>query len=145
MRYVQPQADYELIVPRLRRLKEKGGILPDLSTVEDAWEGIESYALAKRAVIHGGFLILFDIGQEWYSTKMIFCEKLVMRVYDYGQADTIPGILTRLAEHHGCEVAMAGDALAGKMTPHYEQAGWRHLGTTLMKEINQCAEANSVS
>ena len=127
--------DYDLIVSRLQWLKDKGGLLPSITTVEDAWEGIESYALRQRAVIHGGFLILFDIGQEWYSAKMLFCEKLVLKVYDYGQAETIPGILERLAEHYGCEAVLAGDALAGKMTPHYEQAGWQHLGTTLMKEI----------
>jgi len=125
----------DLICERLQFIKDKGGILPDGTDVATAWEGIENYALEDRAYLHAGFLILFDTGRPWWNNKLTFYEQFVLKVKPTAQPELVPDILENMARCLGCEAVVAGDALAGKMTPFYERAGWVHLGTTLTKEI----------
>lgn len=127
--------DMAQITGRLSWLKAKGGYLPDHADVETAVAGIVEYNRRNCAVIHEGFLILFDVGKEWFSDHIYLFEKFVLKLEPTAQAVMVPAILESMAIHFGCDAVIAGDSLAGKMTPFYERAGWSHLGTTLTKEI----------
>lgn len=97
--------------------------------------GVRDYIHREQAVIHAGFFIMVDIGKEWFSDKLFLFEKLVLKLDAAADPAEAVKALEGLALVNGCGAVVAGDALAGKMTPFYEQAGWSHLGTTLTKEI----------
>lgn len=135
MRYPTP-GDFALIRKRLQWVQESGDS-PYLSDadLDYAMGNISDACAHQRAIIHNGFFIMFDVGSDWFSPKLRLYEKLVLKLDLSAKARNVPAYLEVLAELLGCEAVVAGDALAGKMTPFYERAGWEHLGTTLTKEI----------
>jgi hypothetical protein len=89
-----------------------------------------------RAWIVDGYLVLYDIGADWYSKKPYLIEQLILKVYDTdAPVENAIAFLELRAKAHGCVMVAAGDTQVGYMTPKYQAAGYSVLGTQLYKEI----------
>jgi hypothetical protein len=89
-----------------------------------------------RAWIADGYLVLYDIGSDWYTDKVYLIEQLILKVYKTDEpVTTAIAFLEQRARLHGCVMVAAGDTQVGYMTPKYQAAGYSVLGTQLYKEI----------
>lgn len=88
-----------------------------------------------RAFICCGFFIMVDVGCDWYSEHSYLIEQIILRVYDTGAPVTRAiDALDEIAAELGCVAIAVGDTQVGYMTPFYQLAGYKTLGTQLMKE-----------
>lgn len=85
----------------------------------------------------GDYLILFDVGCDWYGCMPYLIEQLILRVYDAGscRVEVAIAALDALAAEHGCVAIASGDTQRGKMVPLYHAAGFVTLGTQLLKVL----------
>lgn len=96
---------------------------------------VEEVTQSCRAVINDGFLILYDVGPPWYSSKCYLIEDLILRIGD--SVDGVDGAikcLDTLKEFHGCVLIAAGDTQGGRMLNSYFNNGYGILGHQLIKE-----------
>jgi hypothetical protein len=102
-----------------------------------AFIGLTDFLEQGRAVEVGDYLILYDFGPTWYSSKLHLIEELTIRfqrVYNNPVTDAIAA-LDDIARHIGARAIAVGDTQIGLMTPYYLAAGYSMLGTQLFKEI----------
>jgi len=85
----------------------------------------------------GDYLILFDVGCDWYSAKLILFEQIIIRVYREGQAtlDDAIAVLDRIAAEYSCSAIAVGDSQRGYMVEAYQRHGYTVSGTTLLKQL----------
>ncbi len=91
-----------------------------------------------RAWIYDGYMVLFDIGCDWYSDKPYLIEQLVLRLHEseHGVASAI-ALLKQMASLNGCVAVAAGDTqVIGYMTEKYKEAGFSVIGTQLYMEVD---------
>lgn len=100
---------------------------------------VRNAILRERIVFVGDFLVMFDIGSDWYMHPDVryLIEQLILRVYHTGDGKVSDAIaaLDELAAQHGCVAVVSGDTQRGKMVPHYQAAGFQVLGTQLIKVL----------
>lgn len=90
----------------------------------------------QKAWLVDGYLVLYDVGSDWYSDKTYLIEQLILRVYKTeAPVEVAINFLAERAKFHGCVMVAAGDTQCGIMTPKYQAAGYSVLGTQLYKEI----------
>lgn len=102
-----------------------------------AFIGLTEFLEQGRAVEVGDYLILYDYGPTWYSSKLHFIEELTIRfqrVHRNPVEDAVAAIEV-LARNIGARAIAVGDTQVGLMTPYYLAAGYSMLGTQLFKEI----------
>jgi hypothetical protein len=93
-----------------------------------------------RLWLYGPYAIMVDHGQDWYSSKKFLIEQIIVRYRPTmaGESHTIEHVIGRalpfLRDHFGCQSIIVGDSQVGYMVPHYEAAGYKHVGVQLMKE-----------
>lgn len=128
--------DIEPIVERLLAMRVKNPNNHMRYTEESMVRASLAGAIAQgKAVMHNGFLILFDVGSPWYTTQKFLIEELILRVYDSdAHVSTAIQQLERLREEHGCVAIAAGDTQVGYMAQHYEAEGYRRIGYQYMKD-----------
>ena len=96
-----------------------------------------------RAACSGGrvmivdetFAVMFDVGCMWYSSTPFLIEECLLRI----KRNALPVeaaivALDWLKDYYNCAMIVVGDTQLGVMTPHYIAAGYRHLGTQLIKD-----------
>lgn len=88
-----------------------------------------------HAWVADGYLILVSKGRPWYSAEEFLIEDLILKIgeSERGVAAAIEA-LEVLAERFGVPLLAVGDTQIGYMTPKYEAAGFKVLGTQLYKE-----------
>lgn len=93
-----------------------------------------------RLWLYGPFAIMVDHGQDWYSSKKFLIEQIIIRTRPnlrdeaHNIERVIHYVLPFLRDHFGCSAIIVGDSQVGYMVPHYEAAGYKHVGVQLMKE-----------
>jgi len=91
-----------------------------------------------RVLVVGDYAVLWDTGNEWYSSKPYLIEQLVIRLgYNHPSVliDDAVRALESLAKQLGCAMIAAGDTQTGRMVPIYQRNGFRTIGTQLVKEV----------
>lgn len=98
---------------------------------------IEHQLAQGKAILHDGFLILYDIGRPWYCTTDMLIEELTLKIgpSEHGPAGAIR-LLESIAREAGVPAMVVGDAQTGRMVPHYTAAGFEPLGVQLWKETD---------
>lgn len=106
--------------------------------IDTALAYIKQAASEDRAWICRGYLVLYDVGSDWYSSKRYLIEQLILRVYLSTTAPVTTAIafLAERAQAHGCVAVAAGDTQIGYMTQHYITEGYHPIGRQFFKEIN---------
>lgn len=85
-----------------------------------------------------GYLVVYDIGETWYSQHRILEEVMVIRVYPGGSFPNVPKFLESKAKAHGCAMVSVGTALARSdpaLVKLYEQAGYQVAAVQLTKSL----------
>lgn len=96
--------------------------------------GIRHAIHEGRAWMIHGYFVMVDVGSDWYTTKKYLIEQLVLRVHDtpYKVRDVVD-CLDTIREHYKADAIIVGDTQIGHMTPIYQAAGFKTIGTQLMK------------
>lgn len=97
-----------------------------------------------RAEIHrnhgyivGGYLVMVDAYQPWYSKDYVLQEWLVMRLYEPTGTEAIPAALLQIAKEHNCVAVISGDSSpVNIMAGTYKQAGWFPLTSSFYKRVD---------
>lgn len=91
----------------------------------------------RRAYIVHGYFVMVDVGSDWYTFNKYLIEQIIIKVYDTHLPVTAAiECLDAIAREHGCEAIAVGDTQVGYMTPLYQAAGYKTIGTQLIKECN---------
>lgn len=103
---------------------------------EHAKQVLRDRAAFAQVVVNDGYMILFDVGSPWYTTRRFLIEELILRIgpSEQGVSGAIR-CLELLARSHECCAIAAGDTQVGYMVPHYQAEGFTVLGQQLFKEI----------
>lgn len=120
----------------LRAMKLKSPALQMKYTDEDSalCHMLESVKL-KKAVVVGGFFVLFDVGRPWYSKHNFLIEELIIRLSRTAEpVEVAIQALTTLAHEHNCVAVAAGDTQIGYMKDKYLGEGFSLLGYQFIKE-----------
>lgn len=96
-------------------------------------------AIAEQRVwFMGGYMLMVDVGSDWYGRRKYLIEQIILKVYrddDSVKLETVIGNgLAYLADFYSCVATVVGDTQVGYMTPKYLAAGFQTLGTQLIKE-----------
>jgi hypothetical protein len=96
---------------------------------------VAACAAGRVAIVDETFAIMFDVGCQWYSSSNFLIEECLLRIRrnDTPVAVAIAA-LDELRAHFNCVMTVVGDTQVGRMTPHYLAAGYRLLGTQLIKD-----------
>jgi len=109
-----------------------------LAEPDVAYAGLTKFIQDGQALEIGDYLLLYDFGTVWYSSKVHLIEELIIRFqreYNNPVTDVVAALDT-IAKHIGARGIAAGDTQAGIMTPYYLDAGYSFLGTQLFKEVH---------
>lgn len=101
--------------------------------------GLRHLIHTGQAVIEDGYLILYDVGGDWYCLpeQRYLIEILILKVYPTTQpVEVAIKALEELARQHGCWRISVGDTQVGYMARKYQAEGYTVLGTQLMKELD---------
>jgi hypothetical protein len=92
-------------------------------------------AHGRMAIVDDTFGIMFDVGAMWYSSHNFLIEECMLRLVknDIPVSVAIEA-LDVLKAQYDCVMIVVGDTQVGRMTPHYTAAGYRLLGTQLIKD-----------
>lgn len=139
-RRVQP-SDHSLIKFRLRHLISEVGskgtkLIHHGLDIEEALVGIFS---ADHAYIVGNYLVVYEIGQPWYSSKTFLHEMLVLNLSPT-RADfsVVPEFLEQRGREAGVSAVIVGTALARHdkaLASLYSRHGFNTEALTLTKEL----------
>lgn len=96
-------------------------------------------ALAEgRGYFFGGYFVMVDVGSDWYTNATFLIEQIILKVYPDNRSWAVSAIvgegLSLLAEHFKADAIVVGDTQIDYMRPIYHTAGYKTLGTQLMKE-----------
>lgn len=101
-------------------------------------EGCDAIAQGHiKAVIAGGYVIVYDVGSLWYSRALILFEEMVLRLGSRPRAvGDVPALLEELARLYECTAVVSGNAIARPgLTRVYERAGYWPVATRFYKGI----------
>ena len=130
-------ADFPLLLEANYRMWAKNGANQMRYTDEEKAKAYLRQACAngRVAIVEETFAILYDVGAPWYSSHCFLIEEGMFRLVrnDIPVSRAIAA-LDVLKERHGCVLIAVGDTQVGVMTPHYLAAGYRTLGTQLIKD-----------
>lgn len=134
------QHDVPAIMEALIAMKEKSPA-PQMQKITPigAELGLRHLIHEGQAAIVDGYLILFDVGGDWYCLpeQRYLIELLILKVYPTTAPVSVAiKALDKLAAMFGCCAIAAGDTQIGYMTPKYLAEGYTVLGTQLLKELN---------
>lgn len=91
-----------------------------------------------RGFFFGGYFVMVDVGSDWYTLYTYMIEQIILKVYPGDKSRSLQYVinegLPKLAEHFNAHATVVGDTQIGYMTPLYHAAGYKTLGTQLMKE-----------
>ena len=97
--------------------------------------GLYEHMQYGKAVMVDGYFVMFDIGRPWHSKDQILFEELIIRVEPTSSPVAVAiAALDELKVKHNCKIIVASDTQIGYMVPHYQAAGFKTIGTQLMKE-----------
>lgn len=101
---------------------------------------IESLRHRKHAYIVDGYLVVYELGTPWYATDdvLFIAEQLVLRIAVSGDFAAIPAFLERKGREAGCQMAIAGTALARSdkaLASLYNSSGFTTEGYSLTKVL----------
>lgn len=85
-----------------------------------------------------GYLVVYDIGETWYSPHKVLEEVMVIRIYPGGDFLQVPKFLESKAKAHGCAMVCVGTALArsdAALIKIYERSGYQVAAVQLTKTI----------
>lgn len=85
-----------------------------------------------------GYLVVYDIGETWYSAHRILEEIMVIQIYTGGRFSNVPKFLESKAKAHGCAMVSVGTALARSdpaLVKVYEKVGYQVAAVQLTKTI----------
>lgn len=89
-----------------------------------------------KAALIAGFLIVYDVGPTWCSSKDFLYELLLIRVTAEGGFDAYVSGLRELATHHECKGIITGNGvLRPGLQRKYERAGFRLLNQAFYMEV----------
>lgn len=92
-----------------------------------------------ESVIVEGYLIVFGLGEAWYSPDAVFLSELmVMRIRDRpGRFRVVPETLLRLARSiPNCAGIQVGTALSdARLTRVYQRYGFEHEADSLFRRV----------
>ena len=130
---------YNVYLDALLKLKAKSPSAKMAAVeVDEASRNLRKFLEEGRAVEVGDYLILYDLGSPWYTTKLHFIEELTIRfqrVYNNPVTDAVQA-MEKLARMNCAQFIAVGDTQIGLMTPYYLEAGYTPLGSQLFKEID---------
>lgn len=131
-------ADHAVIMHALLKLLEKSPA-PQMKYADESTARAYLYDAIRdgRLWFVGGYMILVDVGSDWYSNRKYLIEQMILKVYPNHPDTTVHdaiAALDTLQEHYGCVMTVVGDTQIGMMTPHYIEAGYTPIGTQLIKE-----------
>jgi hypothetical protein len=109
-----------------------------LAEPDVAYAGLTKFISKGQALEIGDYLLLYDFGTVWYSSKVHLIEELTIRFqreYNNPVTDVVNALET-IARHIGARGIAVGDTQAGLMLPYYQAAGYSFLGTQLFKEVH---------
>lgn len=107
-----------------------------------AWVSLENAIAEGRAYIAHGYFVMVEVGRDWYTYKTYLIEQIILKVYDtHLPVSEAIACLDAIAREHGCEAIAVGDTQVGYMTPLYQAAGYKTIGTQLMKESSWVSSA----
>jgi hypothetical protein len=136
------QADYYLItavlndlVAKLRRVGTKA-IFKHLN-VQRAVRHI--YQFDNAYIVDNAYLVIYDIDTPWYTDEdcLVLSELLVLRLAVSGDFSVVPAFLERKGREAGCQLVVAGTALAKTdkvLASLYHNHGWSTETHTITKE-----------
>jgi hypothetical protein len=102
-----------------------------------ASDNVQAACAEGRVWFVGGYAIMVEVGCDWYSNKPYLIEQIILKVHKNDKTKTVQdavAALDDLREHYGCVLTCVGDTQIGYMTPIYEAAGYKVVGTQLIKE-----------
>ncbi len=128
-----------VIIPVLLELKATSPSLKMKYTEpEQAREYLHFAVDADLLWIMGGYMVLVDHGRDWYGPHKFLFEQMILKVYPndkrFSVDDVIAVALPTLEAYFSCVATIAGDTQIGYMIPKYLAAGFKPLGTQLIKE-----------
>lgn len=91
----------------------------------------------QRVWFKGGYMVMVDVGSDWYSNEEYLIEQIILKVYPDDKTATVHdavAILDVLRKKFKCVMTIAGDTQIGYMVPVYEAAGYTYAGAQLVKE-----------
>lgn len=130
------QDDVEDIIAAMKVLYRRSAVQRKYADEGRIRQTLQEKMAVSELWFKGPYLIMVDVGFDWYTNKKFLFEKLVLRVYRDPSytLDDVPPALQYLKELFDCEAIIAGDTHAGRMTPVYQKHGYTLLGTQLIKE-----------
>jgi hypothetical protein len=97
----------------------------------------------KRAVYEqrvwfvGGYMLMVDVGSDWYSAEPYLIEQIILKVYPEDKTATVHDAVASLdvlRKKFNCVMTVVGDTQIGYMVDIYKAAGYKHAGVQLVKE-----------
>lgn len=143
MSLVKPYAQWSLLdsIRAERMIREhyrnnRDHPLVEQNSPDIVWGRIVSKELT--AAIVGSYLLVYDIGYAWCSTKTVLHELLLIRIYDDTVttfADAVEG-MKQLAELNGCAGIMTGNGvLRPGLRRLYLRQGFRDFNQAFYLEV----------
>lgn len=89
--------------------------------------------------VFNGYLYLFAICNQWWTPDKFLCEEFVIRIDDKDEsppAEQAIAFLDQLAKVNECRFIVASDFLSGQLDGAYKANGYRPMGTTFIKDLN---------
>lgn len=101
---------------------------------------LQNIANRQHAYIVAGYLVIYEMGRPWYAADdvLFLSEQLVLRIAVSGDFREVPLFLEQKAREAGCQLLLAGTALAKSdpaLASLYYQHGFHTEGYSLIKEL----------
>lgn len=109
-----------------------------IHSILDVDEAMEALYTFDSFIVEDSFLVVYDVGNPWYSTDLILNELLVLRLNDKADFSVVPAFLEQQALEAGCRIIAAGTALARhdrSLEYLYSSHGFKTEAFTLTKEL----------
>lgn len=131
-------ADHAVIMDALLKMLDKSPA-PQMKYADENTARAHLYTAIRDGMVWfvGGYMIMVDVGSDWYSNRKYLIEQMILKAYPFNKAATVRdaiAALDTLREHYGCVLTAVGDTQIGMMTPLYLEAGYLPVGTQLIKE-----------
>ena len=127
------------IMTALRKWEMKStAVHTKLLHLDTARENIRRAIKERRVKFVGGYMVMFDIGADWFTNREVLIEQFIMKVYEHDtsmSAQDAVNALAIVAQDYGVPAIFAGDTQTGHMISKYQTAGFQVLGVQLVKEI----------
>lgn len=120
--------------------------LKDRADIEHALSSILNASDEGLAFVFNGYLYLVAVCEQWWTPHKCLCEEFVIRIGDKEESPPVEqaiAFLDQLAKVHGCRFIVASDFLSGQLDGAYKENGYRPMGTTFIKDLNDVLRTTS--